>query len=45
MRSRARRLKVDSGVGMIIVDYLQLIQGPARSEKPPAGDQPDLAIR
>jgi replicative DNA helicase len=32
MRSRARRLKVDSGVGMIIVDYLQLIQGPARSE-------------
>jgi replicative DNA helicase len=32
MRSRARRLKVDSGVGMVIVDYLQLIQGPARSE-------------
>ena len=28
MRSRARRLKVDSGVGMVIVDYLQLIQGP-----------------
>ena len=32
MRSRARRLKVDSGVGMVIVDYLQLIQGPAHSE-------------
>jgi replicative DNA helicase len=32
MRSRARRLKVDSGVGMVIVDYLQLIQGPGNSE-------------
>jgi replicative DNA helicase len=32
MRSRARRLKVDSGVGMVIVDYLQLIQGPASAE-------------
>jgi replicative DNA helicase len=32
MRSRARRLKVDSGVGLVIVDYLQLIQGPARAE-------------
>jgi replicative DNA helicase len=32
MRSRARRLKVDSGVGMVIVDYLQLIQGPVHSE-------------
>jgi replicative DNA helicase len=28
MRSKARRLKVDSGLGMIIVDYLQLIHGP-----------------
>jgi replicative DNA helicase len=32
MRSRARRLKVDSGVGLIVVDYLQLIQGPSRAE-------------
>jgi replicative DNA helicase len=32
MRSRARRLKVDSGVGMVIVDYLQLIQGPSSAE-------------
>jgi len=32
MRSRARRLKVDSGVGMVIVDYLQLIQGPPGAE-------------
>ncbi len=32
MRSRARRLKVDAGIGMVIVDYLQLIQGPSNSE-------------
>jgi replicative DNA helicase len=32
MRSKARRLKADSGLGLVIVDYLQLIQGPASSE-------------
>src|ERR1700755_455674 len=32
MRSKARRLKAESGVGMVIVDYLQLMQGPAGSE-------------
>ena len=32
MRSKARRLKAESGVGMVIVDYLQLMQGPANSE-------------
>jgi replicative DNA helicase len=32
MRSKARRLKADSGVGMIVVDYLQLMQGPSNSE-------------
>lgn len=32
MRSRARRLKVDAGVGMVIVDYLQLIEGPSNAE-------------
>ena len=32
MRSRARRLKADSGVGMVVVDYLQLMQGPQNSE-------------
>jgi replicative DNA helicase len=32
MRSKARRLKADSGLGMIIVDYLQLIQGTPNSE-------------
>jgi replicative DNA helicase len=32
IRSKARRLKADSNIGMVIVDYLQLIQGPASSE-------------
>ena len=32
MRSRARRLKAESGLGLVIIDYLQLIQGPASSE-------------
>jgi replicative DNA helicase len=32
MRSKARRLKTESGVGMVIVDYLQLMQGPASAE-------------
>jgi replicative DNA helicase len=32
IRSRARRLKADNDIGMIIIDYLQLIQGPADSE-------------
>jgi replicative DNA helicase len=32
MRSKARRLKADSGLGLVIVDYLQLIQGPMKAE-------------
>ncbi|HEX2778480.1 MAG TPA: replicative DNA helicase [Gemmatimonadaceae bacterium] len=32
MRSKARRLKADSGIGMVIVDYLQLMQGPPNIE-------------
>lgn len=32
IRSKARRLKSDAGIGMVIVDYLQLIQGPSNSE-------------
>jgi replicative DNA helicase len=32
MRSKARRLKTDAGVGMVIVDYLQLMSGPAGVE-------------
>jgi replicative DNA helicase len=32
IRSKARRLKADNDIGMVIVDYLQLIQGPTDSE-------------
>jgi replicative DNA helicase len=31
IRSKARRLKADANVGIVIVDYLQLIQGPPNS--------------
>ncbi len=32
MRSKARRLKLEQDIGMIVVDYLQLMQGPSNSE-------------
>lgn len=32
MRSKARRLKAENNIGMIVVDYLQLMQGPPSSE-------------
>ncbi|MGH7719148.1 MAG: replicative DNA helicase, partial [Gemmatimonadaceae bacterium] len=32
IRSKARRLRADVNVGMVIVDYLQLIQGPLNTE-------------
>ncbi len=32
MRSKARRLKTESGIGLVIVDYLQLMQGPSHAE-------------
>ncbi|HEX6059279.1 MAG TPA: replicative DNA helicase [Gemmatimonadaceae bacterium] len=32
MRSKARRLKADAGLGLVVVDYLQLMSGPANSE-------------
>jgi replicative DNA helicase len=32
MRSKARRLKAEHNVGMIVVDYLQLMQGPTDTE-------------
>jgi replicative DNA helicase len=32
MRSKSRRLKAEQGLDMIIVDYLQLMSGPANSE-------------
>ena len=32
IRARARRLKAEKGLGLIIIDYLQLMQGRSRSE-------------
>lgn len=32
IRSKARRLRADSSIGLVIVDYLQLVQGPSNSE-------------
>lgn len=32
LRAKARRLKAEHGVGMVIVDYLQLMQGPKTAE-------------
>src|SRR5437867_1942671 len=32
MRSKARRLKAEHDIGMIVVDYLQLMQGPSDAE-------------
>ena len=32
IRSRARRLKTENDIGLLIIDYLQLIQGPTDSE-------------
>jgi len=32
IRAKARRLKVEKNIGLIVIDYLQLMQGPARME-------------
>ena len=32
MRAKARRLKAKENIGLVIVDYLQLMQGPGRAE-------------
>jgi replicative DNA helicase len=32
IRAKARRLKAEKNIGMIIIDYLQLMQGPSRAE-------------
>jgi replicative DNA helicase len=32
IRSKARRLRADANVGLVIVDYLQLVQGPTNAE-------------
>jgi len=33
IRTKARRLKMDKGLGLIIIDYLQLMRGPVKSER------------
>src|SRR5206468_10434126 len=33
MRSKARRLKAEHDVGMVVVDYLQMMQGPTDAER------------
>src|SRR5260221_3612845 len=38
MRSKARRLKAEHDIAMVIVDYLQLMQGPGASETPQQGN-------
>ena len=45
MRAKARRLKAEHDIGLIIVDYLQLMSGPAEFGEPPAGGLADLARR
>ena len=32
LRAKSRRLKMEDGIGLMIVDYLQLVQGPKNSE-------------
>jgi len=32
MRAKCRRLKAKHGLGMVIIDYLQLMEGPSKSE-------------
>ena len=32
IRAKARRLKAEKGIGIIIIDYLQLMNGPAKAE-------------
>ena len=44
LRTRARRLKRQRGIDLIIVDYLQLLSGSGRSnEQPRAGNLGDFA--
>lgn len=32
LRAKARRLKAEHGIGLVVVDYLQLVQGPKNAE-------------
>ena len=37
-RAKARRMKAEHGLDMIVIDYLQLMRGRAAAGEPPAGD-------
>ena len=41
--SAARRLRADANIGLVVVDYLQLIQS-TQTREPHAGDQSDLSL-
>ena len=43
MRAKARRLAQKDGLALIVVDYIQLMQGELGRRQPRAGDLPDLA--
>jgi len=43
LRSRARRMKEIDGVGLIIVDYLQLLSGPSSSSSRPESRQVEIS--
>ena len=44
MRAKARRLKAEHGLHLLIIDYIQLMQGRGRFESRQAGARVDLAI-
>ena len=44
MRAKCRRLKAEHGLGLVIVDYLQLVSGRGQGREPPAGDRVDQPL-
>jgi replicative DNA helicase len=44
MRSKARRLKSEANIGLIIVDYLQLVRGSVGRGEQTAGDFADIPV-
>lgn len=43
MRAKARRLKADKGIGMVMVDYLQLMQGSSTSGRQSENRQQEIS--
>ncbi len=44
MRAKARRLKVEANIGLVVVDYLQLMTGTGKGRAQGPGDIGDLAV-